>query len=541
MANAPSYSRKVDFTDRSGDDTDHAGINAELDAVANSFNKANANLQKIQNDDGTLKNGSVTADVLAPSAFESVSRRVFAIETNAENAANSAVTSATAALTAKDMAIAAKIASELARDASKQHSDNAALRLGSAVAAANTATAKATEAATAASYAATSAATVTTKVTQAIASAAAASASESIANAKASAAASSAATAAASAATATTKASEVVASANTANVKATEAASSASETQALLNAFQSTFLGAFASDGDAANFAASKGFALNVGMMYKNTTAAKIRIYKENGWGDYDASAQQSQNESSLSAAAAAASAATANARAVSASAAAAEAATSASSSASSATISASKATEAATSATASAASAADSATSATASQASAASSANSLRDFSDKYRGSLASPPLTRPGGTPLQEGDLFFSSASKSMKVWGGSTWLDAYASFSGAVLAVNNLSDVASAEAARRNLGLVIGTHVLGINGNAASATTANNALTANSAATAVNAQSALKLRTLNWSIEESSGYLYFIYNGVNKARLDQSGNLSVVGNVSAFDSI
>jgi len=40
---------------------------------------------------------------------------------------------------------------------------------------------------------------------------------------------------------------------------------------------------------------------------------------------------------------------------------------------------------------------------------------------------------------------------------------------------------------------------------------------------------------------WTIEESSGYLYFKVSGVSKARLDSSGNLVVVGNVTAYGSL
>lgn len=225
MPNAPSYNRTVDFTDRTGDETDHSSLNAEFDNVSNSFNKVNENLQKIQKDDGTLKNGVVTADSLAPSAFESVANRVAAAETNIENAANSAASSLTAANAAKDAAVAAKTSAELSRDAARQHAENAAAKL----------------------------ALTTT-------------------------------------------------AANNAATKAIEAAGSASETEALLNAFQSTFLGIFASDTDANNFATSKGFTLIVGMMYKNSTIGKLRIYKSAGWGDYDASAQQSQSEAALSA-----------------------------------------------------------------------------------------------------------------------------------------------------------------------------------------------------------------------------------------------
>ena len=41
--------------------------------------------------------------------------------------------------------------------------------------------------------------------------------------------------------------------------------------------------------------------------------------------------------------------------------------------------------------------------------------------------------------------------------------------------------------------------------------------------------------------NWTITESSGVLYFATGGVNKMKLDGSGNLTVVGDVTAFGTI
>jgi hypothetical protein len=41
--------------------------------------------------------------------------------------------------------------------------------------------------------------------------------------------------------------------------------------------------------------------------------------------------------------------------------------------------------------------------------------------------------------------------------------------------------------------------------------------------------------------NWTITETAGVLYFATGGVNKAKLDASGNLTVVGDVTAFGTI
>ena len=45
----------------------------------------------------------------------------------------------------------------------------------------------------------------------------------------------------------------------------------------------------------------------------------------------------------------------------------------------------------------------------------------------------------------------------------------------------------------------------------------------------------------ISSTGWSVIESAGTLYFAHNGVNKAKLDSSGNLTVAGNVTAFGTI
>jgi hypothetical protein len=41
--------------------------------------------------------------------------------------------------------------------------------------------------------------------------------------------------------------------------------------------------------------------------------------------------------------------------------------------------------------------------------------------------------------------------------------------------------------------------------------------------------------------NWSVREVAGVLYFAYGGVNKMKLDASGNLTVTGNITAYGSV
>lgn len=64
------------------------------------------------------------------------------------------------------------------------------------------------------------------------------------------------------------------------------------------------------------------------------------------------------------------------------------------------------------------------------------------------------------------------------------------------------------------------------------------TTGNAATATAA---TNATNATKLVTTNWTVEEVTGALHFKVGGVAKAALDSSGNLTVVGNVTAYGTI
>ena len=41
--------------------------------------------------------------------------------------------------------------------------------------------------------------------------------------------------------------------------------------------------------------------------------------------------------------------------------------------------------------------------------------------------------------------------------------------------------------------------------------------------------------------DWTVTESAGVLYFATGGVNKMKLDASGNLTVVGNITAYGTV
>lgn len=127
--------------------------------------------------------------------------------------------------------------------------------------------------------------------------------------------------------------------------------------------------------------------------------------------------------------------------------------ANSATASASSASTSSTKADEAAASASTASTKAGEAASSATAAASSATSAASTLTTFQQQYHGAASSDPTSN-----LTEGDLYFKTGSGGgLRVYNGSAWVTAAFDVSGALLAANNLSDVASAATALTNLGV------------------------------------------------------------------------------------
>lgn len=117
----------------------------------------------------------------------------------------------------------------------------------------------------------------------------------------------------------------------------------------------------------------------------------------------------------------------------------------------------AASASAAATSASAASGSATAAAASASTASASADAALAALDSFDDRYLGQKASDPTLDNDGNALTAGALYFNTTDDAMKVYEGSIWVAAYASLSGALIAANNLSDLASASAALTNLGL------------------------------------------------------------------------------------
>lgn len=273
MAQPQAYNRETDFTERDGDDTNHPGINIELDAAAQSINEIRDNLALIQRDDGALQNGIVTAESLAPSAFDAVLVEVNLAVTDAQTAATSANNAAVSANTARDTAVAAK--------------DTAVTSASAAALNATTATTKATEAAASATAsqasATASANSASASQTSRLASEAArdaAQAAQAAASASQTATATSEANASASAATATAQAGIATTQAGIATTQATNAAASATAAAASLDSFDDRYLGSKTTDPTTDN----DGNPLITGALYFNSVAGEMRVWAGTFW-----------------------------------------------------------------------------------------------------------------------------------------------------------------------------------------------------------------------------------------------------------------
>ena len=112
------------------------------------------------------------------------------------------------------------------------------------------------------------------------------------------------------------------------------------------------------------------------------------------------------------------------------------QSAASAGQSADSAAASAASADQSAESATSSATSASASADSAIASAGSAVNSAAALADFRSRYYGELTGDPALDPNGDPINAGDLYWNTATNTLRVYNGSTaaWQDSGTSTAG-----------------------------------------------------------------------------------------------------------
>jgi hypothetical protein len=318
-----------------------------------------------------------------------------------------------------------------AANAAQASATAAAASATSATNSASTATTKASQASTSASNAASSASTASTQATNSATSASNALTSETNADTSEANAATSASNASTSATTATTQA-------GIATTKASEASTSASNANtSAINAATS----AFTASTQASNATSSASSAL--GSASSASTSATTATTQAG-----IATTQASNADTSAIAASGSASTATTQAT---------NASTYAANANTSATNADTSEANAATSASAAASSATDAQTAQTAAEAAQTAAESVYDSFDDRYLGAKAVAPTTDNDGGTLLVGALYFDTVTTIMKIWTGSTWLAAFASLSGALIASNNLSDLATPATARTNLGL------------------------------------------------------------------------------------
>jgi hypothetical protein len=374
---------------------------------------------------------------------------------SANSASGSATTAANAATNANTSATSAASSATSAANSATSATNSATSAGASAVSATNSATAaagSATAAYNSATAANVSANSATNSATAASASATSASTYATNSANSATASATSATNSATSASAASNSATNASTYANNASTSANAASASASNSQTSAN----NSAGSATSSANSATAAADSAATA--------TTKASEAATSATSAADSATSAASSASTATTQASNASTSATNAANSSTSAGTSATNAATSATSAANSATSASTSATNAATSATSAAGSASNATTSAT-SAATAQAAAEAARDqalaafdnFDDKYLGEKATDPTTDNDGNPLVTGALYFNTTSNSMKVYSGTVWLDAYASLSGALLAVNNLNDVSNVVSARANLGL------------------------------------------------------------------------------------
>jgi hypothetical protein len=251
------------------------------------------------------------------------------------------------------------------------------------------------------------------------------------------------------------------------------------------------------------------------------------------------------------------------------------DASASASSASTSATTATTKATEAFNSATNAAASESNAA-------ASAAAAATALDNFDDRYLGSKSSAPTLDNDGNALLTGALYYNngtivSGDKGMWVYDGGNWIKT-SSASQAILvtykyiATAGQTNFSGVDVNGLTLSYTAGSIIPTLNGSAIDKTdytaTTGALFTLATGASAgdeivINAFTTFNLANVytkaeadtllagkvnttavtlsTWTIVESAGVLYFKVSGVNKGKLDASGNFTVTGNVQAFGTV
>ena len=423
--------------------------------------------------DATAAEAAKLAAQAAQAAAETAETNAESSETAASSSATSAAGSATTATTKASEASSSATAAASSASTATTQAGNASTSASNAADSATAASTSASSAATSATSAASSAGTATTQATAASGSATAAASSATAASSSATSAASSATDAetaqtAAEAAQTAAEAAEagVEADATAAAASASAAATSESNAAASASAASTSETNAATSESNAATSAtaasgsataaASSASAASTSASNAATSASNASA-SETAASASETAAASSATSASTSASNASTSATNASNSASAASTSASNASTSESNAAASASNASTSESNASSSATAAAGSATAAAGSASAASASADAALSALDNFDDRYLGQKATAPTVDNDGDALVTGALYFDTTDDAMKVWDGSQWLAAYASLSGALIAVNNLSDLSDAAAARTNLGL------------------------------------------------------------------------------------
>jgi chemotaxis protein histidine kinase CheA len=220
--------------------------------------------------------------------------------------------------------------------------------------------------------------------------------------------------AAQSASEAATSATSAASSATTATTKASEASTSASNAATSASAAASSATAAATSATSSATSATSSASSATAAAASETAAAASETAAATS---ETNAATSETNAASSASAAASSATAAAAS-----------ETAAAASESAA-----ATSETNAATSASAAATSATNASSAQTAAEAARDSALSALDNFDDRYLGQKTSDPTTDNDGDALVTGALYFNTTNDIMKVYEGSAWVPAYASFS------------------------------------------------------------------------------------------------------------
>lgn len=139
------------------------------------------------------------------------------------------------------------------------------------------------------------------------------------------------------------------------------------------------------------------------------------------------------------------------------------------------------------------------------------------VNSFAERYRVTSGDP------GSSNDTGDLNYDTSANALKYYNGSAWV--------AIVAADPVNSTTVTAA-----GALMDSECTSL----ADVKALNQSLTSSASPTFATLN-ATTVDLGNWTITESSGVLYFATSGTNKMKLDASGNLTVVGDITAFGSM